>query len=69
VVTEDMTLEETPPRRLIIIVVEPGEDPEIETDPPASFALWEIQGALQRALEIAEEDDFAIQNAPDEEEE
>lgn len=47
-----------PQRRLIIIVVTPGEDPEIETDPPESFAAWEMEAALKRAVEIVEEDEF-----------
>lgn len=43
-------------RRLIIIVVEPGEDPVVETDPPESFVVYEIIAALKRAIEMIEED-------------
>ena len=45
-------------RRLIIIVVAPGEDPIVETDPPESFAAWELEAALKRACELVEEEDF-----------
>lgn len=59
-----------PSRRLIIVVVEPGEDPIIETDPPLSFALYEMVAALQRAVEILEEDDIlqGIEDADQEDE-
>lgn len=45
-------------RRLIIVIVTPGEDPGVETDPEQSFAAWEIIAALKRASEIVEEEDF-----------
>lgn len=47
-----------PTRRLIIVVVSPGEDPEIETDPTESFATWEMVAALNRAVEILEQEEF-----------
>lgn len=60
----------TPPappgeRRLIIVIVTPGEDPGVETDPEQSFAAWEIIAALKRASEIVEEEDFLDQIARD----
>lgn len=50
--------EPSPYRRLIIVVVEPGQDPEVEHDPPESFAPWEAIAALKRAIEIMEEEDI-----------
>lgn len=58
VVDEDLVSSPAPARRLIIVIVEPGEEPGIETDPEESFAAWEIIAALKRASEIVEEEDF-----------
>lgn len=48
-----------PSRRLIIIVVETGEDPVIEHDPDGSFAYWEVRAVLARSLEIIEDEELA----------
>lgn len=56
-----------PARRLIIVVVEAGEDPVIETDPPESFAFYEIEAALKRALQILQEDEILSELSDSEE--
>jgi len=50
-----------PARRLIVVIVAPGEDPELETDPPESFVAYEIIAALKRAIEMVEEDEVLSQ--------
>jgi hypothetical protein len=62
VVVEEVTeVVHTGPRRLIVVVVAPGEDPELETDPPDSFVAYEIIAALKRAIEIVEEEEVLSQ--------
>lgn len=58
---ETKEVEAPAPRRLIVVVVAPGEDPELETDPPESFVAYEIVAALKRAIELVEEEDFLAQ--------
>ena len=64
----ELAEEETSPRRLIIVVVTPGEDPVIESDPPESFATWEMVAAMTRAVEIIEEDEILEKLSVDDEE-
>lgn len=42
-----------PSRRLIILVVEQGE--EIEMDYDGEFALWEVRAAIEQALDWVNE--------------
>lgn len=55
-------------RRLIIIVVQPGTDPEIDYEPADSFSLWEVRAVFNRCLEILEEEEVASIKRDDEEE-
>jgi hypothetical protein len=50
--------QETPTRRLIIVVVKNGEEPLIELDPPGSFAYWEVEAALHRTIENLQQEEF-----------
>lgn len=67
--TDEIEPSHFPERRLIVIVVQPGEDPEIESDPPRAFATYEIVAALNRAVEILEEEDIMDRINGDEEDE
>lgn len=64
--TEELESSPSPPRRLIIVVVEPGEDPVIDYEPEGSFATWEVVAALHRAVEIIEQEDMLEQIKGDE---
>ena len=55
-------------RRLIIVVVTPGDDPSVETEPPESFATWELIAALKRAVEMIEQDDIMLRVSLEDEE-
>jgi len=61
VVKDEVEAETNLSRRLIVVVVAPGEDPELETDPPESFVSYEIVAALKRIIEIVEEDEILSQ--------
>lgn len=52
-------------RRLIIIAVVEGEDIEVDFD--GAFAWWELNAALQRALDITEAEQFADEAENEEE--
>jgi hypothetical protein len=64
---EVMAAPEPAPRRLIIVVVDAGLDPEIEYEGP--FAAYEVTAALRRAIELVEEEDILASLEPPEEEE
>ena len=68
-VGNEIVAEESPgSRRLIIVVVSPGEDPVVETDPPESFATYEMVAALNRCVEILEEEEILANSVPEDEE-
>lgn len=54
-------------RRLIILAIEEGEDPEIDWE--GDFAYYELLSALERAHSILENRQFEDDNISDQEDE
>lgn len=39
-------------RRLIVVSIQPGKEPDVDLEPADGFALWEVKAALARALSL-----------------